>query len=173
MPITASGFSRNSRNAARPMAGAVFRPTGSASTCAFGSFGSCFVMAGRKSSLVMIQNFFGRSQRQQPRHRLLNHRLLAVERQQLLGALLAAQRPEARAAPSSQNYGIEIRVLSHGFSTDLTDSNQPESQSTFSFPARQRLSRHIGPQRIPAPTAAARRSCRHTPEPPPRRPSPA
>ena len=41
------------------MAGAVFRPTGSARICAFGSFGSCFAIAGRRSSLVMIQNFFG------------------------------------------------------------------------------------------------------------------
>ena len=40
------------------------------------------------------------------RHRLLDHSLLAVEREQLLGAFLAAQRPEARAAPSSQNYRI-------------------------------------------------------------------
>jgi len=56
---------------------------------------------------------FRPSQRQQARHGLLNHRLLAVERQQLFRALPAAQRPEARAAPASQNNGIEIRVLSH------------------------------------------------------------
>ncbi len=33
---------------------------------------------------------FGRRERQEARHRLLDHRLLAVERQQLLGAALTA-----------------------------------------------------------------------------------
>ena len=116
MPITASGSSRSSRNAARPMAGAVLRPTGSARTCAFGSLGSWCMIARRRSSLVMIQNAFRRGKRQQARDRLLDHGLLAVERQQLLGALLAAQRPEARAAAAGKDHGIEIGVLSHGFS---------------------------------------------------------
>lgn len=58
IPITASGSSRNSKNAASPMAGAVLRPTGSASTCGRESRGSCFRIAGRRSSLVMTQNFF-------------------------------------------------------------------------------------------------------------------
>ena len=122
-------------------------------------------MAGRRSSLVMIQKLFRRGQRQQARHGLLDHRLLAVERQQLLGALFAAERPEARAAPASQNYGIEIRVL------------QPDSDCRFQmrfkltacvsklkseifnlkcllhsrFRLGQRLSGHIGAQKFQGP----------------------
>ena len=56
----------------------------------------------------MTQKRAGRSQRQQSRHRLLDHGLLAVERQQLLGATLPAQRPEARAASAGKNHGMEI-----------------------------------------------------------------
>ena len=41
-------------------------------------------------------------------NRLLNHRLSSVEGQQLLGAPLAAERPEARAAPTGENDGIKI-----------------------------------------------------------------
>ena len=52
------------------------------------------------------------SQRQQPRNGLLDHGLLAVEREQLLGPTLPAQRPEAGAAAAGQNHGIEIG-LSH------------------------------------------------------------
>ena len=51
---------------------------------------------------------FRRSQRQQSRHRLLNHGLLAVERQQLLGAFFPAQRPEARAPAAGKNHRIEV-----------------------------------------------------------------
>jgi len=43
----------------------------------------------------------------------LDHRVLAIEREQLLGPLFAAQRPKARAAPSGKNYGMEVRILSH------------------------------------------------------------
>ncbi len=50
----------------------------------------------------------GRSQRQQARHRLLDHGLLAIERQQLLGATLPAQRPEAGAAAAGKNHGMEV-----------------------------------------------------------------
>src|SRR5262249_47389048 len=45
-----------------------------------------------------------RRQRQQPLHRLLDHRLLAVERKQLLRAPLPAQRPETRASSPRQNH---------------------------------------------------------------------
>jgi len=41
-------------------------------------------------------------------YRLLNHGLVAIQRQQLLGTAFAAERPEARAAPSSENDGIEL-----------------------------------------------------------------
>src|SRR5580704_16717843 len=49
-----------------------------------------------------------RSERQQTSQRLLDHGLLAIERQQLLGALLPAQGPEARAPATSENHGIKI-----------------------------------------------------------------
>src|SRR5579864_3547354 len=76
---------------------------------------------------------FRRSQRQKPRHRLLDHGLLAVERKQLLGSFLAAQRPKPRASPSGQNYGIEVRVLGHvyersqfaSFPKNLANSTRP------------------------------------------------
>ena len=56
--MIALGSWRNNKNAASPIAGAVFRPMGSASICALGRFGSCFAMAGRRSSLAMTQNCF-------------------------------------------------------------------------------------------------------------------
>jgi hypothetical protein len=56
--MIASGSSRNSRNAASPIAGAVFLPTGSARIFSFDNFGSCFAISGRRSWFVMIQNFF-------------------------------------------------------------------------------------------------------------------
>ena len=45
---------------------------------------------------------------QQARHRLLNHRLPTIKREQLLGALLAAQRPETSATAAGENHGIEV-----------------------------------------------------------------
>ena len=48
-----------------------------------------------------------RSERQEALNRLLDHGLLAVERQQLLGASLAAERPEPCAASTGENDGIE------------------------------------------------------------------
>ena len=48
------------------------------------------------------------------RDRLLDHGLVTIEGEQLLGAALAAQRPEARATSAGQNDGIEVRVRSHG-----------------------------------------------------------
>jgi len=44
----------------------------------------------------------------QPRHRLLNHRLLAIQRKQLLGAFLAAKRPETCATSAGEDHGIEV-----------------------------------------------------------------
>jgi hypothetical protein len=55
IPITAAGSERRSRNAARPMAGAVLRPAGSAITCRAGSRRACRRISGRSSGLVMIQ----------------------------------------------------------------------------------------------------------------------
>jgi len=54
-----------------------------------------------------------RSHRREARDRLLDHGLLAVERQQLLGPALATQRPEARAAATGQNHRIEMRIRLH------------------------------------------------------------
>ena len=42
---------------------------------------------------------------------LLNHALLAVQREQLLGHALAAQRPEARTASTSENNGIKVETI--------------------------------------------------------------
>ena len=58
MPITAVGSRRARRNAARPIAGAVFRPTGSATICFLSSLLSCRTIASRRSSLVMTQKCF-------------------------------------------------------------------------------------------------------------------
>src|SRR6185437_3213339 len=46
--------------------------------------------------------------RQQTRDCLLNHGLLAIERKQLLGAFLAAERPEARATPAREDYRVKV-----------------------------------------------------------------
>ena len=51
-----------------------------------------------------------RRQRLEPLDRLLDHALRAVERQQLLGPALAAERPEARAAAAREYDGIKIAV---------------------------------------------------------------
>src|SRR5258707_3182716 len=55
----------------------------------------------------------GRGHGCEARYGLLDHGVLAVERKQLLGAALAAQRPEPRASAASQNHGIEVRVRFH------------------------------------------------------------
>ena len=44
----------------------------------------------------------------EPRHGLLDHGLLAVKRQQLLGPALPAQRPETSAPAAGENHGMEI-----------------------------------------------------------------
>src|SRR5882672_7485205 len=57
---------------------------------------------------------FGRGHRQQAGDGLLEHRLFAIEREQLFGSSLAAQRPEACAASPSQDDRIEVRIRLHG-----------------------------------------------------------
>ena len=47
--------------------------------------------------------------RQQPRQRLLNHRLVAIECQHLLRAGAAAARPESRSTSARKNYRSETR----------------------------------------------------------------
>jgi hypothetical protein len=49
-----------------------------------------------------------RSQRQQSRDGLLNHSVPAVKREQLLGALLPAQGPEARAPATGKDHRIKV-----------------------------------------------------------------
>jgi hypothetical protein len=68
------------------------------------------LLQNRETQIVVRNNpeLLWRSQRQQPRHRLLDHGLLAVQRQQLLRALLPAQGPEARPAPAGEDHRIEI-----------------------------------------------------------------
>src|SRR2546427_10247569 len=51
---------------------------------------------------------FEGSQRAQACHCLLDHGLLAVERQQLLGAPLPAERPKTCSPASSKDHGIEM-----------------------------------------------------------------
>jgi hypothetical protein len=51
---------------------------------------------------------FRRSQRKQACHGLLDHGLLAVEGQQLLGSFLSAQRPEARASATGEDHWIKV-----------------------------------------------------------------
>jgi hypothetical protein len=46
--------------------------------------------------------------RRQSRHGLLDHGLLAVKREQLLGAFFSAERPEARSPAAGKNDRIEI-----------------------------------------------------------------
>ncbi len=113
MPRTASGSFRSNRNAARPIAGAVFRPTGSATICRLSSLGSWRAMAERRSSFVITQKSLPRCQWQQPAHGLLDHGLFTVEGQQLLGAPLAAQWPEARSPSAGEYHGIEMRISNH------------------------------------------------------------
>ena len=70
-------------------------------------------MAGRRSSLVMIQKRLGAAIGARRATVCWIMVCVAVEREQLLGAAFAAQRPEARASAASQNYGIEVRVRFH------------------------------------------------------------
>ena len=62
------------------------------------------------------------SQRQQARDGLLDHRLFAVEREQLLGTTLSTERPKPGAAASSENHGIEIGIeWLYSAATELSD----------------------------------------------------
>jgi hypothetical protein len=54
-----------------------------------------------------------RGHRRESRNSLLDHTVLAIEREQLFGATLATERPEARAPATGENYGIEVRVRLH------------------------------------------------------------
>ena len=56
----------------------------------------------------MIQNWLGLGKRLHAVDGLLDHRLFAVECQQLFRTPFAAKRPEACAAASSEDDGIEI-----------------------------------------------------------------
>ena len=99
-------------NAANPMAGAVFRPTGSARIC-FGAKPRKLAHDFAPQMLVSDDpETCRRSQGQQPANGLLDHGLLSVEREQLLGTTLPAQRPEAGAAAAGENHGMKI-CLSH------------------------------------------------------------
>jgi hypothetical protein len=49
----------------------------------------------------------------QARDGLLDHGVLAIKREELLGAALSAQRPEARASAAGQDYRTKMRVRSH------------------------------------------------------------
>ena len=167
--MIASGSRRKNRNAARPDGRSRISSHGLRQNLRrSAASGSCFAIADRRSSFVMIQNFFARSQRQQSRHRLLDHRLFAVERQQLLGALLAAERPETRAAPSGQNHGIEIYVLRQGFSQALLFAARNSAHHS-GFRLRQRFSGHVRPQELQRPLRPHAELAAHMLAPQPRR----
>jgi hypothetical protein len=98
------------------MAGAVLRPAGSAMICFSGKFWKLTQHGGAQVVIGDDPETAGRGHGCEARDGLLDHGLLAVERKQLLGAALAAQRPEARAAAAGENYGIEVRLRLHGHS---------------------------------------------------------
>ena len=76
----------------------VSRPTGSAMTFSFGSFGQLFAHLRRLDLVGDDEDVLERHQRQHAVHGLLQERAVAEQRDQLLGRLLAAHRPEALAA---------------------------------------------------------------------------
>ena len=109
--MTASGDVRSRMKAARPIAGAVLRPAGSARICFFSSRGNW-----RNDLLtqIVVSNHpkkFRRSQPNQARHGLLNHGLLAVQRQQLFGPPLTTEGPEARSASASENDWVKVGIF--------------------------------------------------------------
>ena len=77
----------------------------------------------RRAEIVVGDDpeFLGRRERQEARDRLLDHGLLAVEREQLLGPFFPAERPETRAPASGENHGIEVGVLAHACDFQILD----------------------------------------------------
>src|SRR5262249_14262167 len=74
------------------------------------------------------------SQRQQPLHGLLNHGLLAVQREHLFRQPAPAARPKTGAAASSQNHGIE-RMFAHSSVISPWQGRSPSSRSLGVPPA--------------------------------------
>src|SRR5438132_451673 len=84
--------------------------------------------------------------KQQPRNRLLNHGLLAIQREQLLSTPLAAQRPKTCAAASSEDHGIKLWNRSHvdvRISSNClfrqSDAAQPAASANLTLRARVNL----------------------------------
>ena len=109
--MTALGSSRASKNAASPIAGAVFRADGLGDDLLLLQL---LQLANDRVAQIFVGDdpeLLRLGQRLQALDRLLDHALLAVERQQLLGHALAAQRPEARAASTGENDGIKVEAF--------------------------------------------------------------
>ncbi len=104
MPITVSGSVFSSRNAASAHAGAVFLAAGSLRICSLGTSGSCSRNHVTQKIVRDHPNVGGVSHRQQPIHRLLNHRPLAIQRQHLLRPRPPAPRPEPCSTSTRKNH---------------------------------------------------------------------
>ena len=89
--------------AARPTHGAVSRGTGSAMMFSAGRSGSCARVASAWSAPVTIKIRSRGHQGLDPRHRLLEHRRLAGEAEQLLGPVAAALGPESGPAAAGHD----------------------------------------------------------------------
>ena len=92
--------------AARAMAAAVLRPTGSARMCWRAGAGKCLRTEAACSTLVTVQMWSARNERAQASDGLLQHGVRADDIQELLGRAGAAAGPEAGAAASGENYGV-------------------------------------------------------------------
>ncbi len=98
------------------MAGAVFRPTDSATICCLISRGIWRAISRCESRFVMTQKCLAGASGSRRDDGLLNHGLFAVKRQQLFGPPLSAQRPKSGTTPAGEDDRIEIGVrFCHGF----------------------------------------------------------
>src|SRR5580658_458459 len=78
--------------------------------------GKFWELTQNRGTQIVIRNnpeTTGRGHGREARDGLLDHAVLAVEREQLLGTTLATERPEPCAPATSENYGIEVRVRLH------------------------------------------------------------
>ena len=108
MPIRLLDFAAIAETPPAQSPAPYFFPPAQPAPAPFGNFGSCLVIAVRKSSLVMIQNFFGGASGNNRATVCWIMVCLPSSASNCFARLLAAQRPEARTTPSSQYHRIEI-----------------------------------------------------------------
>jgi hypothetical protein len=102
----------------------------------------------RRPQIIVCDNptALCRRERQKSRQRLLDHGLFAVEREQLLGSPLSAQRPKPRAPAAGQDHGIEMWMWLHGHSKPIISrgktltTESPSSQRIPDFPVHTSVS---------------------------------